>query len=249
MRTLLPRFLDRVSARFLGQCQLTDPMTLVDLGCGTGRNTIQLLESISQVRKECQSNAFSTRDLQIVGLDASPGMLEVARAAVQSIESTGFPNTVNISLAVFDLLKFASTRSQLPSVLQNAGAVGVISTLVLEHLPLKEFFDAASAIMLPGAYLLVTNMHPDMGTKSQAGFTDPQTGVKIRPTSYCHSVEAVLAIADQMGFQIEDIVGEEGDGGVLVGDVNEQLAEVLGVRANKWVGTKAWFGLCLTKRV
>lgn len=40
------------------------------------------------------------------------------------------------------------------------------------------------SIMKPGAYISVTNMHAEMGTRSQAGFTDQATGVKIQPTSY-----------------------------------------------------------------
>ncbi|KAJ5578299.1 uncharacterized protein N7459_007263 [Penicillium hispanicum] len=248
MRALLPRFLDRVSSRFQLQSQSTNATTLVDLGCGTGRNTIQLLEAISQ-RSRSQDDTLPAHGLQIVGLDASPGMLEVARTAVQSaIEHGDFKNTVDFSLGVFDLRGSASTRSQLSPLPQSFAAAGVISTLVLEHVPLKEFFEAASAIMMPGAYLLVTNMHADMGMRSQAGFTDPQTGVKIRPTSYCHSIPDVLAAADQAGFEIEDLVGEEENNGVLVRYVDERQVGVLGARANKWVGINVWFGLCLSKK-
>ena len=103
-------------------------------------------------------------------------------------------------------------------------------------------------MMLPGGYLLVTNMHADMGMRSQAGFTDPQTGVKIRPTSYCHSVAEVLAAAEAAGFQVEDIVGQDGSNGVLERDVDEELAERLGERAKKWVGSRVWFGICFSKK-
>lgn len=239
MRALLPRFLDQVMARFVG----SDQLTLVDLGCGTGRNTIQLLETLALASPAALSNA------EVVGLDASPGMLDVARNAIQSaVQHKGIDYRRGVSLGVFDLLKPSSTQSLLPASLQSSGAAGVISTLVLEHIPLKEFFEASSAIMKPGAYLLVTNMHADMGSRSQAGFTDPQTGVKIRPTSYCHSVPDVLAAADKAGFQLEDLARQDGEDGVLERDVDDQLADGLGARAKKWVGVRVWFGVCFSKR-
>ncbi|CAL5871694.1 uncharacterized protein PFLUO_LOCUS5947 [Penicillium psychrofluorescens] len=233
MRMLLPHFLERVRARFG-----TDPSPLVDLGCGTGRNTIQLLDALSA--QDCDNNGFAST---VFGVDASPKMLGAAQSAIDaSVAAKKTDRQTEVSLAIFDLLNSASSISQLPSSLRDGGAVGVISTLVVEHIPAKVFFEAASSIMKPGAYLLVTNMHAEMGKRSQAGFTDPATGVKIRPTSYCHSIPEVLAAADEAGFQVEDLVGQDGDGGVLVRDVDQRLGDLLGVRAKKWVGVKVWFG-------
>lgn len=249
MRLLLPQFLDRVYARFQAQAQLSGNLTLLDLGCGTGRNTIQLLEALAQYQKQNQKDTTSAPKADIVGLDASPGMLDVARSAIHSAtQREDLKNSPEVSLGIIDLLQPATTRAQLPLSLQNSGAAGVISTLVLEHIPAKEFFEAASATMLPGGYLLVTNMHADMGMRSQAGFTDPQTGVKIRPTSYCHSVSEVLAAAEAAGFQVEDIAGQDCQNGVLERDVDEQLADKLGARAKKWVGIRVWFGVCFSKK-
>ena len=239
MRALLPQFLDRVNVRFpVPATTGTSRATLVDLGCGTGRNTIQLIDALS-------SNA-GAHQFEIVGLDASPGMLDVARIAIQKHAGTENPRP-DVSLGIFDLLH--PELKQLPASLRDpkAGAVGVISTLVLEHIPLQQYFTAASAIMRAGAYLLVTNMHADMGMRSQAGFTDPATGVKIRPTSYCHQIGDVLAAAAEAGFKLEDVVGCNEDG-VLVTGVDEALGEVLGVRAKKWVGVRVWFGVCFSKK-
>jgi SAM-dependent methyltransferase len=240
MRLLLPRFLERVRARFE-----TDPSPLVDLGCGTGRNTIQLLDALSA---QNNNNGFAST---VFGVDASPKMLDVARSAIDaSIAAKTGQQTqpTEISLAIFDLLNSATSILQLAFSVRNGGAVGVISTLVLEHTPAKVFSEAASSIMKPGAYLLVTNMHAEMGMRSQAGFTDPATGVKIRPTSYCHSIPEVLSAADEAGFQVENLVGQDDDAAVLVRDVDERLGDLFGVRAKKWVGVKVWFGVCFSKR-
>lgn len=246
MRLLLPIFLDRVYTGFQAQ---SGQLTLLDLGCGTGRNTIQLLEALAQYQRLNEKDLTSTAQVDVVGLDASPGMLEVARSAIQTVtQRKDLKNSPEVTLDTIDLRHPNSVRARLPQCLQSPGAAGVISTLVLEHIPAREFFEAASATMAPGGYLLVTNMHADMGMRSQAGFTDPQTGVKIRPTSYCHSVSEVLAAAAEAGFQMEDIVGQEGQNGVLERDVDEQLAEKLGVRAKKWVGIRVWFGVCFRKK-
>lgn len=249
MRTLLPRFLDLVSARFQNPEKPSTPLKLVDLGCGTGRNTIQLLEALSARRKD--DTASSTPPVEIVGLDASPGMLKIARNAIDSAveREKSLQSSPDVSLATLDLLQGAATRTLLSPSLQDHGAAGVISTLVLEHVPAKAFFEAASATMAPGGYLLVTNMHAEMGAISQAGFTDPKTGVKIRPTSYSHTVPDVLVAAREVGFQLEDLQGSGRENGVLERGVDESLVEVLGPRAKKWVGIKVWFGMLFSKRV
>lgn len=247
MRTLLPQFIDRVSKRFQPSPPETESETetetkairpnLVDLGCGTGRNTIQLLTALKTANK---ATSFS-----VIGLDASRGMLDVARTATREYATKCTVQT-DVELGILDLLQPELSKTLLPSSLCEPGAVGVISTLVLEHIPLERFFAAAAGIMRSGAYLLVTNMHAEMGMRSQAGFTD-ERGVKVRPTSYCHAIPDVLDAAVQAGFAVEEIVGAGSDG-VVVRGVDEELGNVLGARAKKWVGVRVWFGVCFVKR-
>ncbi|KAJ5865806.1 hypothetical protein N7534_000359 [Penicillium rubens] len=227
MRTLLPQFIDRVSKRFQPSPQETETTTthasLVDLGCGTGRNTIELLSALSTAKK---ANHFS-----VIGLDASRGMLDVARTATREYGAKSAAQTP-VELGILDLLQPELSKTQLPSSLAGPGAVAV--------------FAAAAGIMRAGAYLLVTNMHAEMGMRSQAGFTD-ERGVKVRPTSYCHAISDVLDAAAEAGFEVEEVVGAGADG-VLVRGVDEQLGDVLGARAKKWVGVRVWFGVCFVKR-
>ncbi|KAF4769546.1 hypothetical protein N7455_006413 [Penicillium solitum] len=245
MRTLLPQFIDRVSQRFQPSPPDTESETeakairpsLVDLGCGTGRNIIQLLSTLSTANK---ATSFS-----VIGLDASRGMLDVARTATREYAMKSAMQT-DVELGILDLLQPELSKTQLPSSLNGPGAVGMISTLVLEHIPLERFFAAAAGIMRSGAYLLVTNMHGEMGMRSQAGFTD-ERGVKVRPTSYCHAIPDVLDAAVRAGFEVEEVVGAGSDG-VVVRGVDEELGDVLGARAKKWVGVRVWFGVCFVKR-
>lgn len=270
MRSLLPVFLARVATGAqthheeqgdngnASSSPSSPPLKLIDLGCGTGRNTIQLLKS-----------APSTAE--IVGLDVSPGMLAIAKKAVEQLlnnssnsnsssnGSSGTPsgplekNKNRVTLDVYDMLSSSSSSeattasedndgSQMPTPPPPAAtnATGIISTLVLEHVPARVFFRAVAAMLQPGGYLLVTNMHADMGRISQAGFIDIKTGKKIRPVSYNHEVKDVVAVARQEGFELVDPVQERA--------VEEGMVGVLGNRAAKWVGVTVWFGMCFRKK-
>lgn len=198
MKLMLPNLLAHISA--------PQPWTLVDLGCGTGRNTAALL---------------AVPDARVVGLDASPNMLQIARSRLES---------ERLILEVFDLL------TSPPPVLQ---ADAVISTLVLEHVPIAIFFQAAAAVLRVGGKLLVTNMHAQMGGISQAGFVDPKTGDKIRPKSYAHQLGDVVAGAKECGLEV---IGEP-----LERSIDAAMSEKLGPRAKKWIGVTVWFGVMFSK--
>ena len=215
MLNLLPRALSHIT---------TSPQwKIIDLGCGTGRNTCRLLEIV---------------DASIVGLDASPKMLEVAK--LKLFEHTRAINraceaSTNLTLGLYDML----ADSKPPTCALDADAA--ISTLVLEHVPLDDFFNTLYQILKPGGVALITNMHSQMGRISQAGFVDPSTGEKVRPQSYAHDLEDVRKAADARHFEV---IGD-----IIERRVDEEMAQKLGARAKKWIGVIVWFGLCLRRRV
>lgn len=215
MRNLLPKMLSRISS----SCT---PWKVVDLGCGTGRNLIPLLDLPGSM---------------IIGLDASSKMLEIARTRIDEhmaqISKTS-EAAQGAQLEIYNLL--GSYR--IPSCALNADAV--ISTLVLEHVPLSIFFEKASDLLTPSGLALVTNMHSDMGAISQAGFVDPKTGEKVRTQSFAHHLDDVVAEAQKQGFEV---VGE-----ILERAVDEEMSEVLGARARKWIGVNVWFGIYFRKQ-
>ncbi|KAI1821962.1 putative methyltransferase [Xylaria intraflava] len=211
LKTLFPHFLGTITS--------PKPWRIVDLGCGTGRNTALLL---------------GIPDAEIIALDASGGMLRVARARLQAAEAQGelSRKRTTLRLGVFDML---ATSAPPDSVVAHT-VDAVISTLVVEHVPLSTFFAHVAQLLRPGGVLLLTNMHSHMGGISQAGFVDVATGVKIRPTSYAHTVEDVEVEARRHGLEVE------GDGGILERAVDEDMIETLGLRSGKWVGITCWFG-------
>lgn len=208
MTSLLPSALAAVQNASRG-------LKAIDLGCGTGRNTLRLLDE----------EAVST----VIGLELSEKMMAIAKSSCeQKLSSLPSPDTKSIGFELYDML--ASPIP--PSISTNADIV--ISTLVLEHIPLESFFPVVSRILRPGGILLLTNMHARMGDISQAGFVDPKTGDKVRPTSYAHEVEDVIRIAADNGLKLERQVAEVG--------VDKESVEKLGVRGKKWLGVTVWFG-------
>lgn len=82
----------------------------------------------------------------------------------------------------------------------------------------------------------MSNMHAEMGRKSQAGFLDVEEGKKVQGESFVYEVEEVVRVAGEEGFEIlggmrERGIGEGDLGGVVVGE-----------RGGKWVGVRVWFG-------
>jgi len=209
MKSLLPRML-----ALLETSPLPRPWKLVDLGCGTGRNTAALL---------------GVEGANVVGLDVSPGMLQVAKERLEKIGSKA-----QLTLGVFDMIE--ETRP--PEASLNADAV--VSTLVLEHIPVNTFFNHVSTILKHSGVLLLTNMHSEMGSISQAGFVDPKTGEKIRPTSYSHTVTEIEAAAARSGLELIDKIEERA--------VDRSMVPLLGERSGKWVGVTVWFGGIFRKK-
>jgi predicted TPR repeat methyltransferase len=241
MQRMLPDFWTEIKNQ--AQQKGHQQCKLVDLGCGTGRNTLQLLDTVS--RDAPKSN------IQIIGVDASNGMLDVARQRIDTFQS---PSNIEVKLAPFDLLTQTPSNVQTLDLIRDAD--GMISTLVLEHIPLDSFFKAAASVLRSGAYFLVTNMHSDMGKLSQAGFVDSATGKKVRPSrSFAHEIEYIVAEAERCGFEIVQLpsmitAGMEGCvEGVIEREVTPDMVERLGPRSQKYVGVcSVWLGVCFRKR-
>lgn len=190
---------------------------LLDLGCGTGRTTTSLL-----------SHSGAT----VLGVDASSAMLAIAqrRCAIHFKSLPQDDRAASWHLEEWDILSEHAKGTE-PG---GRKADLIISTLVLEHIPLEAFFTAAAGLIKPGGRLLVTNMHREMGVVSQAGFVDAR-GMKVRGESFAHGVQETVEEARRCRFILEGNVLEKG--------VEETDVTVLGQRAKKWVrGPKVWYG-------
>lgn len=213
-------------------------LKLVDLGCGTGRNTAQLF---SQAWPEDYK-------IHITGIDASAGMLEKAMTKLGTAYKTCTESSntkIVYSLLRHDFLDPVDANRP-PIVLASGFQFdGLITTLVLEHFPLPTFFAVIKSLVKPNGVVLLTNMHDEMGNRSQAGFVsqDEKTGeaIKVRGTSWVHSVKETIDAAKNAGFE-------------LVGDAKERAVTkamiedgVVGERARKWIDVNMWYGVILRK--
>ena len=204
-------------------------ISLLDLGCGTGRSTAKLFSHLHEVNKS-----------SILGLDFSRAMLDVATEKL-SLLVRGANGRVTLRLECCDCFPTICnpSASPLPVVTNFSPANAAISTLVLEHIPLDAYFTTLSTLVLPGGMALITNMHADMGRVSQAGFINAQ-GVKIRGKSFAHTVGETVNAAKNAGFTV--ITTKERK------MTNEDIESgMVGERGRKWVGVNVWYGILLEK--
>jgi ubiquinone/menaquinone biosynthesis C-methylase UbiE len=215
LEKLLPKVLDVVN--------LKDGSKIVDFGAGTGRNTAKMQKDIGHLP-----------NTTLYALDASSGMLEKAKERCRDANPA-----VSVEFHKYDAYKLES----LPQ--QCRGADMLISTLVVEHLPLDVFLENLAAIIKPGGYALITNMHSDMGAQSQAGFV--QNGVKVRPTSFPHSAQELINVAARYGFNVHSLDGKSFlERGISAEDLDNGLFGGWDGRGKKWINNgMLWFGLCL----
>jgi SAM-dependent methyltransferase len=220
LATLLPYFLELVQ-----DSTSTPTISLLDLGCGTGRNTRKLLDAA--LRPGGTSTA--------IGLDFSKGMLDIAAEKLRGY-SDG-----RVRLEQCDCFPTVNdpSASPLPAVPNLTPVNGLISTLVLEHVPLNAYFATLSSLLVSGGVALITNMHSDMGAKSQAGFVN-KDGVKVRGSSFAHTVQETLEEARQAGFNVEHVM----ERAMTREDVE---SGAVGERGWKWVGVKVWYDVVVRK--
>ncbi|RPI28377.1 MAG: class I SAM-dependent methyltransferase [Acidobacteria bacterium] len=117
----------------------------------------------------------------------------------------------------------------------------VVSGLVLEHIKdLPAFMAEAYRVLSPGGYAVISSMHPAMMLRgTQANFTDPETGEKVRPGSFPHQISDFVMAALAVGFSLE-YIGEDAPDD----DFGERFP-----RAKKYVGWPMLVILRLVKHV
>ncbi|KAK6339563.1 hypothetical protein TWF718_008964 [Orbilia javanica] len=203
---------------------ITPNCTVVELGCGTGRNTLKLVEMGAG---------------KVLAIDNSRGMLEKLSEKLGG-EGEGRVETFEVDLNTFSSDGVGITThdgaAEFRKSLRDKEVSGIVSTLVLEHLHLRTFFSLAASILPPDGWLLLTNMHWDMGVISSAGFLDPTTGKKVKPVSINHNKREILEEAGKWGFVVEGEMKEEG-----IRDLEH--AKGFGRRAEKWVGVLMHVGV------
>lgn len=151
-----------------------DGLEILDLGCGTGRQSI---------RAQQQGAA-------VTAIDFSEGMLNKAKAK---------PGASGIKFIRHDLSKKLPFRGK--------SFDGVISSLVLEHIPsLKEVYSEVARVCKNGAFVVNTMLHPAMNLVGlEPRFFHPVSGEEVRAASEGHQISDYCNAGMLAGLRLQNI--------------------------------------------
>jgi malonyl-CoA O-methyltransferase len=159
-----------LDARVVRQSRLhLDGARVLELGCGTGKN----------------SHWLATRARELIALDFSPGMLDVARRRVRAAH-----------------VRFIEHDITRPWPVEPVSCDVVVGNLVLEHVhELGPVYTEAARALRPGGQLYVCELHPYRQLRGgQAHFEDAETNQVVPVTAYQHSVSEYVNGALAAGF-------------------------------------------------
>jgi len=149
---------------------------VVEVGCGTGRNTQWL----------AQPAAGPTSIASIVGLDFSAEMLERARVRVNDSR-----------------VRFVQHDVRAPWPLADHSAEVVIAMLILEHVEhLEPVFAEAARVLRRGGELFICELHPErqlLGGKAR--FTNA-TGENTFVAAFLHLTDDYVRAGTATGFEV-----------------------------------------------
>lgn len=195
-------------------------LKILDLGCGTGRTTTKLAQ-----------HSWPCEQIKIEGWGASAAMLNTAKTNLSSLASSH----TAVNLHQIDL----QNPTTLPHDSKVSFDIIIISTLALDHSPLATFFQLISTLLKSGGVAFVSNLHPDMGARSVAGYDDMR-GARRIGRNLSHGIEESLDAAKRAGLEVKEVKEVElEERGIEEGLVVE--------RGRKWVGMKLWMGLMVRK--
>lgn len=130
---------------------------VLELGCGTGKNSAWL----------------ATHARELVALDFSPGMLDVAQRRVRAAH-----------------VRFVEHDITRPWPVDSGSWDVVVGNLVLEHVrDLAPIYAEAARVLRPGGQLFLCELHPYRQLRGgQAHFEDAETKQIVPVTAFEHSV-------------------------------------------------------------
>lgn len=194
---------------------------VLDIGCGTGRNTAKLPALLSQ--------EFAG-DSAIYAVDVSEGMIKEAKRKLEG-------SSVEVELRLLD---FHTQGEELAQFVGDPVDI-VISTLVLGHVELDAFFATVGRHLKRDGWAWVTTMHPSIGKITEAGYRRAN-GLKVGGVTVNYEIDEIVDAAKKGGLEVEGDIVEAG-----VGSDEAEAVANYGERARKWAGYKIFAGIRLIK--
>ena len=144
---------------------------VLELGCGTGKN----------------SQWLATQARELVALDFSPGMLDVARRRVRAAH-----------------VRFVEHDITRPWPVEAESMDVVVGNLVLEHVrDLRPVYTEAARVLRPGGQLFVCELHPYRQLRGgQAHFEDAETEEIVPVTAFQHTVSEYVNLGVDAGLAL-----------------------------------------------
>ena len=144
---------------------------VLELGCGTGKN----------------SEWLAAQARELVALDFSPGMLDVARRRVRAAH-----------------VRFVERDSTHAWPVEGGTMDVVVGNLVLEHVrELGPIYAEAARVLRPGGELFLCELHPYRQLRGgQAHFEDDATNEIVPVTAFRHSVSEYVNGGLAAGFRL-----------------------------------------------
>ena len=144
---------------------------VLELGCGTGKN----------------SQWLAAQARELVALDFSPGMLDVARRRVRAAH-----------------VRFIEHDITRPWPAEPASMDVVVGNLVLEHVrDLRPVYTEAARVLRAGGQLFICELHPYRQLRGgQAHFEDSETAQIVPVTAFRHSVSEYVNLGLEAGLSM-----------------------------------------------
>lgn len=164
-------------------------LSILDVGCGTGRHTLKLARAGARV----------------TGIDFSEGML--ARARMKADALAAAERSLDPERASARVPRFVAHDIRLPFPFAADSFERVISALVFDHVAeIDAVLSEMARVCRPDGFVIVTGMHPAvMLLGRQANFTD-STGAEIRPASVPNQISNYVMAASRAGLKIVEMI-------------------------------------------
>lgn len=192
------------------------PLRILELGCGAGRTTLKLIRH--QWKQPVAIEAWDTRQEMIVMAESK------CRATVSEKRDV---------MMTFRCLDICDTR-RIPEGWVAAFDI-IVSSLVLEHVPLEIYWSQIRTLLKPGGAGALSSRHPDIDAGHAVGFQDAAGGRSIG-SHHSHGIQDTIDCGTRAGLVIEDVKETAVDEALIA-------RREIGEGARSWIGKKVWYGM------
>ena len=196
------------------------PLSLVDLDCDTGQNTLTLATLTRHWR----------RPVQLEGWDRDKGKLESAEARCK--DATWDNMNSSVTFNYLNLWKGLQMRLPVSPYFRHMYGF-VLGVLIMHRLPLDILFKGIGGLLERDGVAVITWMHPDIGvTEASSTESADEKSETNEEADFRHSVEGVLETAARYDLTLQGAVQQVRFSSEMV----ERLEHDLRENAMKWVG-------------